>query len=723
MVRAGSSSAKERMMYRRTFVSSTLAAAAYAALASRLSFAKGKSVTKDPFLSPWTGPHGGFPRFDQMKPADLEAALTAAMAEHKTEIAAITAQKHAATFDNTIVTLEDAGRALDRAATIFGIHTSTLADKDMQALEAKMTPLLAAHADEITQDAALFARVKAVYDDRAKAKLAPDALRLVEVVYTGFARQGAALSDGDKARMKEINQRLASLYTTFSQNELADEEGYSMLLTAEKDVAGLPDTVKAAAKAAATAKGKTGWLISNTRSSMEPFLVYSTRRDLREKGWRMWVSRGDNSDAHDNKKTITEILALRSERAKLLGFASHAHWIIDDNMAKTPDAAMALMMKVWKACSARAREEVADMQKVADAEKAGIKIEPWDYRFYAEKVRKAKYDVDQDAIKPYLQLDKMREAMFWAAGQLYGFSFAKLDDVPTYHPDVTVYEVKRGKEHVGLWYFDPYARDGKRSGAWMNEYRTQESFKDKVAPIVSNNANFVKGEAGAPVLISWDDASTMFHEFGHALHGLNSAVRYKTLAGTNVKRDFVEFPSQLNEHWLPTKEVLTKYAVHYQTGAAIPDELVAKIDKAKHFNQGFATSEYLAAAIYDLKIHTEADAKAIDPAAYEKQVMTEIGMPREIVMRHRPTQFGHIFSGDGYSAGYYAYIWADTLTADAAEAFTEAGSFYDKKTAKALHDDIMSVGNSIPPDEAFRKFRGRDVDTNALMRDRGFAPS
>jgi peptidyl-dipeptidase Dcp len=710
-------------MYRRTFVRTTLAAAAFGAashLGSRLSFAKGKPVTHDPFLTPWTGPHGGFPRFDQMKPADLEAALTAGMAEHKTEIAAITAQKHAASFDNTILALEDSGRALGRAVAIFGIHISTLADKDMQALEAKMTPILAAHQDDITQDQALFARVKQIYDARAKLTLAPDALRLVEVVYTGFARQGAALDATAKARMKEINQRLASLYTAFAQNELADEEGYTMLLTSDKEIAGLPDSVKAAAKAAADAKGKKGWLVTNTRSSMEPFLVYSTRRDLREKGWRMWISRGDNNDAHDNKKAITEILALRSERAKLLGFASHAHWIIDDNMAKTPDAAMDLMMRVWKAAAARAREEIADMQKVADAEKAGIKIEPWDYRFYAEKVRKAKYDVDQDQIKPYLQLDKMREAMFWAAGQLYGFSFVKVDDVPVYHPDVTVYEVKRGKAHVGLWYFDPYARDGKRSGAWMNEYRTQESWKDKTAPVVSNNANFVKGEAGAPVLISWDDASTMFHEFGHALHGLNSAVRYATLAGTNVKRDFVEFPSQLNEHWLPTKEVLTQFAVHYQTGAAIPDELVAKIDKAKHFNQGFTTVEYLAAAIYDLKIHSEADATSIDPAAYEKRVMKEIGMPHEIVMRHRPTQFGHIFSGDGYSAGYYAYIWADTLTADAAEAFSDAGSFYDKKTAKALHDDIMSVGNSIPPDQAFRTFRGRDVDTNALMRDRGF---
>jgi len=445
---------------------------------------------------------------------------------------------------------------------------------------------------------------------------------------------------------------------------------------------------------------------------MEPLLTLAARREVREAAWRLFTSRGEHAGEHDNRGVISEILALRAERAKLLGFATHAHWILDDNMARTPDAATALMRKVWTAATARVREEVAAMQALADAP-----IAPWDYRFYAEKVRKARFDLDQDAVKPYLQLDQMREAMFWMAGQLYGLAFVRVEGVPVVHRDVTVYVVTRDGAHVGLWYFDPYARDGKQSGAWMSEYRTQER---GISPIVSNNANFVRAAAGEPVLISWDDAITMFHEFGHALHGLVSSVRYVTLAGTNVKQDFVEFPSQLHEHWLATPEILTRYAVHYQTGAPIPAELVAKIETAKHYGSGFKTVEYLAAAIYDLAIHT-ADATApIDPIAFEARTMRELGCPPEIVMRHRPTQFAHIFSGDGYSAGYYSYIWADTLTADAAETFAAAGSFYDRAVAQRLRDAIMSVGNSVSPEAAFRAFRGRDVDTNALMRDRGF---
>ncbi|HEX4418628.1 MAG TPA: M3 family metallopeptidase [Kofleriaceae bacterium] len=706
-------------MLRRTFFQTTAATAVLVAFRNQLSFAKGNAVTDDPLLAPWTGPHGGFPPFDKVKVESFKPSLMKAMDLNRAEIAAIAATKEPATFANTIAALEGAGRPFNRATSVFNIYSSTLKDKTMQQLEIELSPVFAALRDEITQNEALFARVKAVYDGRASAKLSPEQLRLVEVVYNGFARQGAALGAKDKARLKEINGKLAVLYTQFAQNELHDEESYSLTLDKEADLAGLPETLKTAAKDAAAAKQLTGkWLITNTRSSAEPFLTYSTRRDLREKTWRMWVNRGDNPGEHDNKPVITQILALRGEKAKLLGFPSHAHWIIADNMAKTPDAAMALSMKVWTAAVARAKEEIADMQKLADGEHAGFKIAPWDYRFYAEKVRKAKYDLDQNEVKPYLQLDKMREAMMWAAGQLYGFQFTQVKDVPVCQPDVTVHEVSRGGKHVGLWYFDPYARDGKQSGAWMNEYRTQEAFKDAVAPIVSNNANFVKIQGA--VLISWDDARTMFHEFGHALHGLNSAVHYPTLAGTATKRDFVEFPSQLNEHWLTTPEILNKFAVHYQTGKPIPPELLAKIEKAKHFNQGFATVEYLAAAIYDLKIHTAPTDKPIDASAFERHAMTEIGCPPEIVMRHRPTQFGHIFSGDEYSAGYYAYLWADTLTADAAEAFVEAGSFYDKKTAQRLHDSIMSVGNSIPPEEAFRKFRGRDVDSNALMRDRGF---
>ena len=367
-------------------------------------------------------------------------------------------------------------------------------------------------------------------------------------------------------------------------------------------------------------------------------------------------------------------------------------------------------------------EIVADLeQAIADKEGAGITIEAWDFRYYQEKVRKAKYDIDENEVKPYLQLDKIREGMFWMAGELYGLAFAKLEGVPVYHPDVTVYEVTRGGQRVGLWYFDPYARGGKRSGAWMNAYRTQERFKSEITPIVSNNANFVPAAAGKPILVSWDDASTMFHEFGHALHGLNSNVTYPTLSGTGVKRDFVEFPSQIHESWLATPEVLSRFALHYETGEAMPQALVDKIMTAKNFNEGFSTVEYLASAIYDMQIHlAAADGKPIDPAAFEKTCLDAIGMPKEIVMRHRPTAFGHIFSGDGYSAGYYVYLWADALTADAFEVFQEKG-VWDKATAKSFLDNILSVGNSIPPDEAFRRFRGRDVDTEALMRKRGFA--
>ncbi len=675
-------------------------------------------MTDHALLAPWTGPHGGFPRFDEVKVAELHPSLLAAMDLHRAEVAAIAASAEPATFASTIDALERAGQPLRRAAAVFGVYTSTMSSAEVRQIEQDMAPIFAAFSDEIIQDAALFARIQAVHAGRHAAGLTAEQVRLVEVTYRNFERQGAALGAADKARLAEINAQLATLYTRFAQNLLADEESQALELTGEAELAGLPEPLRAAAREAAAARGQPGWRIANTRSAMEPLLVYSTRRDLRERGWRMWVSRGEHPGAHDNRPLIPEILALRAEKARLLGHPSHAHWIIDDNMARTPDAAMALLRKVWRAAVARAREEIADMQATADAEQAGITIEPWDYRFYAEKVRKARYDLDDNEVKPYLQLDRMRDAMMWVAGELYGLAFHRLDDVPVCHPDVAVYEVTRDGRHAGLWYFDPYARDGKQSGAWMSEYRTQEAIAEPVSPIVSNNANFMK--ASGTVLVSWDDARTMFHEFGHALHGLCSAVCYPTLAGTNVQRDFVEFPSQLHEHWLATPEVLGRFARHYQTGAAIPAELVAKIERARHFNQGFATIEYLAAAIYDLEIHTAPADPPVDPIAFERCVMAEIGCPREIVMRHRPTQFGHIFASDGYSAGYYAYLWADTLVADAAEAFREAGSFYDPAIARRLHESVMRAGNSIPPQQAFRVFRGRDVDTDALMRERGF---
>jgi peptidyl-dipeptidase Dcp len=535
-------------------------------------------------------------------------------------------------------------------------------------------------------------------------------------------RAGARLGDAEKARVAAINQRLAELFTRFSQNVLADETDLHLALDAESDLAGLPPSVRDAAAAAAVEKGVPGkWVIANTRSAMEPFLTFSTRRDLREKAWRLFVNRGDNGGEHDNDALVTEILALRAERATLLGYPTHAHWRLENAMAKTPERAMELMAAVWTPAVARVREEVADMQAIADREGARITIEPWDYRFYAEKVRKAKYDLDENEIKPYLQLEKLREGMFWVAGELFGFRFAPVSGVPVYHPDVRVWEVteRATGRHVGLWYFDPYARPGKRSGAWMNAYRRQERFDEPVTTLVSNNSNFVKGREGEPVLVSWDDATTLFHEFGHALHGLSSSVEYPSLAGTAVPRDYVEFPSQLLEHWLSTPEVLQRFALHYRTGEPIPRALAERIERAATFNEGFSTVEYLSSALVDMKLHL-AGGRPIDPDAFERETLAELGMPREIVMRHRTPQFLHVFASDGYSAGYYSYLWSDVLTADAFGAFTEARGPYDAAVAARLKH-LLSLGNTLDPATAYREFRGRDPEVEALMRKRGFA--
>ncbi len=674
----------------------------------------------NPLLDPWTGPYGGVPPFDKVRLEQFKPAFDVAIREKLVEVDAIANNPAAPTFENTFAALEKSGRTLARVNAVFGIWSSNLSTPQFQVIEQEIAPRLAELSDRVTQNEALFKRIETIYTGDQSA-LTPEQKRLVWYVATSFIRQGAKLDAPSKARVGEINKRLAVLYTTFSNNVLADENDYVLYLK-EPDLAGLPQPLRAAAAAAAEERGHKGeFAILNTRSSMEPFLTYSDRRDLREKVWRTYYSRGDNNDAHDNKRIIVEILKLRAERARLLGFPTHAHWRLDDTMAHTPENAMTLMLAVWKPAVARVHEEVRDMQAVANAEHAGITIEAWDYRYYAEKVRKARYDVDENEVKPYLQLDKLRQAMFWVAGQLFDFEFVQVHDVPVFQKDVTVYEVRNRTTgaHVGLWYFDPYARTGKRSGAWMNAYRDQEKFMGSVPTIVSNNCNYIPGAPGEPILISWDDATTMFHEFGHALHGLCSNVNYPTLSGTNVARDFVEFPSQLLEHWLPTPEVLNRYALNVKTGKPMPPELVAKLERASKFNEGFATVEYLAAALYDMQIHL-AGAATIDPDAFEKAELTKLGMPKEIVMRHRPTQFMHIFSSDDYSAGYYSYLWADTLTADAFEAFTEAGGPYDKKEAKRLHDLLFSVGNTVDPAAAYRAFRGRDAGIDALMRDRGF---
>ncbi|MGA1424146.1 MAG: M3 family metallopeptidase [Steroidobacteraceae bacterium] len=680
----------------------------------------------NPLLQPWKGPHGGVPPFDVATPALLAPALETGMAEHLAELEAIANNSEAPTFANTIAAMERSGRALDRASTVYYIYSSSLSDEAVQEVERNIEPKMAAFRDRITQNEKLFARIAKVYETRETSGLTAEEQRLTWLIYTNFVRAGAKLDAASKKRLGEINQSLAGLFTRFSQNLLADESQQYLVLQSSDELAGLPDSLRAGFAADAKRRGQEGkWVVANTRSSVEPFLTYSTRRDLREKVWRTFVNRGDNGDARDNNAIISEILQLRAERARLLGFPTHAHWRLENSMARTPERAMELMEAVWKPAVARVKEEVADMQALADTEGAQIRIEPWDYRFYAEKVRKAKYDLDTNELKPYLQLEKLREGMFSVAEELFAMRFTELaaGTVPVYHPDVRVWRVERTDGHfIGLFYFDPFARVGKQSGAWMNAYRTQERFDGEVTTIVSNNSNFVKGEPGKPALISWDDAVTLFHEFGHALHGLSSNVKYPSVAGTSVARDYVEFPSQLLEHWLPVKEILDRYAVHHETGKPIPAELVAKVERAKTFNQGFATVEYLSAALIDMKLHlTATPDRRIDPDAFERETLASLGMPAEIVMRHRTPQFGHVFSGDGYSAGYYSYLWADTLVADAWEAFVAGKGPWDKELAKKLFDNVLSIGNTVDPADSYRSFRGRDPQIDALMRKRGFS--
>ncbi|MFZ2959033.1 MAG: M3 family metallopeptidase [Candidatus Ozemobacteraceae bacterium] len=671
-------------------------------------------------LAPWAGPYGGVPPWNLIKPEEFLPAYNTAIEMARKDIDAIAQNPEAATFQNTLGALEDSGRALGRLEALFGVHSSNLNVGVIPDVEKEVAPKLAEFQDSIIQNEKLFARIAAVYEGKQEG-LSPAEKRLLEKRYKSFVREGAKLGHEDKKKLSAINKELASLFTNFRQNVLADEEGHVTWIEDKAQLAGLPEGIVSAMAGAAKEQGKAGkWAVTNTRSSMDPFLTYADDRKLREQVWRTFYSRGDNGDKHDNNVIIRKILRLRAQRAILLGYKTHAHWRLEPQMAKTPEAALELMMKVWPKAVARVREEVTDMQAVADKAGAGIKIEPWDYRYFAEKVRKAKYDLDFNEVKPYMQLEKLREAMMWTSGELYGFKYKLLKDVPVYHPDVRVWEVTRGEgEHVGLWYFDPFARKGKRSGAWMSDYRAQEDMGKKITPIVSNNANFVKGGEGEAVLISWDDAITLFHEFGHALHGLNSNVKYPSQSGTSVARDYVEFPSQLNEHWLSTPEVLNKFAVHEKTGKPMPEDILKKIKTAETFNEGFSTVEYLAGALIDMKLHLAGDVD-IDPDAFERDTLKSMGMPDEIVMRHRTPQFSHIFADDGYSAGYYSYLWADSLTADAAEAFVEAGGFYDKKIAAKLRDTIMSAGDTVDPVDAFRAFRGRDVDTRALLRKRGF---
>lgn len=673
-------------------------------------------------LQKWTGPYGGTPAFDKMNLEDIKPALEKGMELNLIEIDAITANPDAPTFENTIVALEKSGEALDRVRRYYGIWSSNVSSSEFRKIQGEMAPKLSEFNSKISQNKKLFDRIKVIYDNSLKNPLEDDQQRVVQLIYDGFAMNGAELDDEKKVRYAAINKELSTLYTNFSNNILADEENYVVYLN-EDQLGGLSESmIKSTAKIASD-KGQEGkYAIPNTRSYMSPFLTYSTERTLREKVWNNYYSRGDNGDEYDNNENIAKILNLRKERVALLGYDNYADWRLQNRMAKTPENAMQLMNAVWPAAIARVQEEVADMQAIVNATGDKNTIEPWDYRFYAEKVRKQKYDLDSDEVKQYLQLDNLTQALFFVAAELFNYNFAPVPEgsVPVFHEDVKVWEVtdKTSGEFIGLWYLDPFARPGKRSGAWATTYRSHTTFDGKKTVLGSNNSNFVKPAPGEPVLVSWDDATTFLHEFGHALHFFSSEVRYPTLNGG--VRDYTEFQSQVLERWLSTDKVINQFLVHYKTGKIIPKELVAKIKKSSTFNQGFATTEYLASAIMDMKFHM-ADPTNIDVDAFERETLTELNMPKELVMRHRTPHFGHVFSGEGYATAYYGYMWADVLTADAAEAFAEApGGFYDKELASKMVKYLFTPRNSIDPADAYRKFRGRDAKIDALMRDRGF---
>lgn len=671
-------------------------------------------------LQDWTGDYGDLPAFDKMALQDIKPAFEKAMKLNLAEIDVIANNSEAATFENTIVEMEKAGSVFRRVLTYYGIWRSNLSSPEFRKIQAEIAPKLSEFRSKITQNEKLFSRIKTVYDNAQKEPLESNQQRVVQLTYERFAMSGANLDPKSKTRYAEINKELSSLHTNFGNNVLADEERYVLFLTKDQ-LGGLSDSYVKAAANAATERGKEGmYAVTNTRSSMDPFLKYSKERDLRKKVWETYYSRGNNNDSSDNKQIISQILKLRDERVGLLGHDNYAQWRLQNRMAKNPENAFKVMKAVWPAAIARVKEEVADMQTIANND--NITIEPWDYRYYAEKVRKKKYDLDSDEVKQYLQLDKLREAMFFVAGELFNFKFEPLakGTVPVFHGDVKVWEVKdkTSNAHIGLWYLDPYARKGKRSGAWATTYRIHSTFDGKKTVLCSNNSNFTKPAPGEPLLVSWTNAVTFFHEFGHALHFLSSNIKYPTL--NNGVRDYTEFQSQLIPNWLTTDEVISNYLIHYDTGKPMPKSLISKIKKASTFNQGFATTEYLASALVDMYYHTT-DPENIDMNTFEKETLESLNMPKEIVMRHRSTHFGHVFSSEGYSAGYYGYIWADVLTSDAVEAFKEApGGFYDKEMAAKLVKYLFAPRSELDPADAYRLFRGRDAKIDALMRTRGF---
>lgn len=692
-------------------------AAISAALAAH--HADGEQAHKSPLLQKWKGPYEGVPAWDKVKVSDFPAAFEEIMKSGKVEFEEMFANQDPITFENTIITSELQGEYINRLFSYWGVHSSNLSSPELRKIQGEWLPKVGAFFNALSLDARYFQRIKYLYDSRTTLGLDTKQMRLLERTYDNLVSGGALLTGAKKSELIDISTQLSRKFSAFSNKVLADEETFTYF-TDPKDLAGLPDSFLTALSSAAKGQGKEGYALKNTRSVMQPFLENATNREAREKVYNAYINRGDNGDDNDTNAIIADILKLRQERAELLGYKTHAHFRMTNTMAQDPKRAMDLMMQVWPAAVARVKEEVSDMQAIADAEGASITIAPWDYRFYAEKVRKAKYDLDQAEIKPYFQLDNMIDAMFDAAGKLYDLDFKEnTGEVPVFHPDVRTFVVtdSRDGSNVGLFYMDNYARQGKRSGAWATTYRSQQSLGGERNVLASNNNNFVKPADGEKALISIDDASTLFHEFGHALHSLLTDIEYPGLRGT--PRDFVEYPSQVNENWLLTPYVLNNYAKHVETGEPIPQALVDKIEASSKFNEGFATVEYLSSAIVDMKLHFRND-PVTDVDKFERETLAEIGMPSEIVMRHRLPQFNHLFSSDAYSAGYYSYLWSETMDADTWAAFEEAGSVWDKATADKFRNVLLSTGNETDRSEAYRAFRGRDPDVKYILEKRGF---
>ena len=677
-------------------------------------------ANQDPLLKPWSGPHGGVPPWDQARAELVGPALDLGVRLQEAEVQVIANNPAQPTFDNTIGAMQDSGRHLDRATTIFGVMTDNVSNEAIQNVEAEWSPRLTAAYNAITFNRALYNRIDDLFQRRATLGLNAHQLRLLERTHDQFVRAGAAATPEQQARLGAINEELSTKYADFGRRLLADEST-AIFITNRRDLAGLPPNIVEALAAAATERGHQGqWAVVNTRSSVDPFLTFSTNRALRQRVWTTFKNRGDNGDANDTNAVIADILRLRAERAQILGFPTHAHLRMADTMAGTPERAQDLMMRVWPAAVARVHEEVRDMQAIADRQRANITIEPWDYNFYAEQVRRDRYNLDQNEVREYFELSNMVNGAFYMANQLYGLSFREITGtVPVFEPNVRVFEVTdRDGSYQGLFYLDNFARTGKRSGAWMNTYRSHENFMGhEVTPIASNNNNFVRGAPGEPILISLDDAETLFHEFGHAIHYLVSEVDYPGLG--NVPRDYVEYPSQVHEHWVLSRPILDQFARHYRTNQPMPQALVDRINNASTFNQGYATVEYLSSALVDMNLHNRAQ-PITDVDAFERETLTSLNMPRELAMRHRLPQFGHLFSSDAYSAGYYSYLWSETMDADTWEMFAATGNVFDPTVAAGMRNIILAPGNMTDRAEAYRQFRGRDPDVNALLRTRGF---